>query len=81
MRYRLIVAVAAVIVGAAGLTACGGPTPPSCAKPANQDGMSMTEQANCLTEVGDWCQKNYPDDLACADKVYGYVPGEPGDGN
>jgi hypothetical protein len=54
-------------------------TPPSCAKDGG--GPSVNSQSDCLTKVGNWCQKNYPDDLACSDKVYGYVPGKPGDGD
>jgi hypothetical protein len=79
MKRRLVIAVMAVIAGTAGLTACGGPTPPSCAK--NQDGISLTAQSECLGKVGDWCQKNYPKDDQCSNRVYGYVPGNPGDSN
>jgi hypothetical protein len=68
-----------VVIGAAGLITCSGPTPPSCAEDGG--GSSMNSQTDCLSKVGDWCQKNYPNDLACSDRVYGYVPGEPGDPN
>lgn len=77
MRYRLIVTAAAVIVGAASLTACGGSTPPSCAKPENQSGMSTNDQVDCLDQVSKWCQKNRPKEISgeCMDKVFGYIPG------
>jgi hypothetical protein len=57
------------------------PTPPSCAKPENQNGMSMNEQNDCLDQVSAWCQQNYPNELSgkCEDQVFGYVPGKPGD--
>lgn len=75
---RLIVACVTAALGISMLTACGGgSTPPSCAK--HQDGLSLTQQNKCLDQVGSWCQKNYPNDLACNDRVFGYVPGKPGD--
>ncbi|MFD8007095.1 hypothetical protein [Streptomyces mirabilis] len=57
------------------------PAAPSCAK--HQDGLSLTEQSDCLTQVSNWCAKNDPNGLpgACEDKVYGYVPGKPSDDN
>ncbi|SEC88045.1 MULTISPECIES: hypothetical protein [Streptomyces] len=55
------------------------PKPPSCAKPENQNGMGTTALSDCLTQVGNWCQKNYPDDSLCQNRVYGYAPGKPGD--
>lgn len=53
--------------------------PPSCARPENQDGMSLADQSACLGDVTDWCAANYPDDSACANKVYGYDPRPLGD--
>lgn len=79
MRRRLIIVVMTVVTGAAGLTACGGPTPPSCAKPENQQGMSMNAQNKCLDDVQSWCDKNYPNDMACANKVFGTDPRKLGD--
>ncbi|MFI6357028.1 hypothetical protein ACIBJF_31210 [Streptomyces sp. NPDC050743] len=55
------------------------PEPPSCAKPENQDGISMNEMNKCLDQVHSWCDKNYPNDSLCANRVYGYAPGKPGD--
>lgn len=77
MRRRLIIVVMAVVAGVAGLTACGGPTPPSCAKPENQSGMSTNDQVDCLDQVSKWCQKNHPNEMSgeCMDKVFGYIPG------
>lgn len=74
---RLVVTAVMAIVAAASLTACGGPTPPSCAKPSNQDGMSTNQQVECLDQVSKWCQKNHPHEMSgeCMDKVYGYIPG------
>lgn len=75
---RVITAVTVVAALGAVLTACGGSSnPPSCVK--HQDGLSVTARNQCLDQVGTWCQKNYPNDLACSDRVFGYVPGKPGD--
>lgn len=79
MKTRLLVAAAVAIVCATSMTACGGPTPPSCAKPENQQGMSMNAQNKCLDDVQSWCSKNYTNDPACANKVFGTDPRELGD--
>ncbi|WP_331743706.1 hypothetical protein OG762_48345 (plasmid) [Streptomyces sp. NBC_01136] len=78
MNRRVIASSVIAVAVLSGVTACNDSSlsAPSCA--THQEGLSVTQQSNCLTEVGNWCQKNYPDDLACSDKVYGYVPGKPG---
>ncbi|MFI0985013.1 hypothetical protein [Streptomyces exfoliatus] len=39
----------------------------------------MNALNECLTEVGNWCVENYPDDMDCKNKVYGYDPRPLGD--
>jgi hypothetical protein len=75
MRRRLVIAGVTVAMGFSLLTACGGDSPPSCAK--NGGGSSINAQSDCLDQVSKWCEKNRPKEIAgeCADKVYGYVPG------
>ncbi len=77
---RLIATAAMVIVAAAGLTACGGgdPKPPSCAKPENQSGLSVSAGNKCMDDVVNWCTKYKPkeDTAACENVVYGYASRE-----
>lgn len=74
-RKRLISVCAVVVLGLAGLTACGGnASPPSCVD--HQDGISLNQRNECLNQVSNWCQQYHPNDSACSDKVFGYVPGK-----
>ena len=84
MRRSLLAVTAIASLGLATLTACNGDSSsPSCAKSENQNGMSANEQVDCLDQVSKWCEKNDPKELAgaCEDKVFGYIPGKPGDGS
>lgn len=77
MRRALLAVTVASTLGLATLTACsGGSSPPSCAR--HQNGLSLTAQNKCLDSVGTWCRKNYPNDLACSDRVFGYAPRQAG---
>ena len=50
--------------------------PPPCASPASQNGLSVNGLQDCMTQVGNWCAANHPEDASglCMDKVFGYVP-------
>ncbi|WP_199881916.1 hypothetical protein [Streptomyces sp. CB03911] len=49
--------------------------PPRCARPEVHATLGMGAQEQCLEDVGNWCEANYPSDVGpagCMLKVFGY---------
>lgn len=71
--YAAVVAGALLIAGVIYATTASA-SAPYCA--THQDGMGTNAMNQCLTDVGNWCEKHHPDDALCMNKVYRYVPSD-----